>query len=322
MKKNKMMRNAAGLAIVTLITTSVIAGTFAKYTTENSGGDTARAAKWGVTALVAGSLYGENYEAESDTKGNEISAEVKQSVDVSKASGNNKENIVAPGTQNTEGMKIAISGKPEVKNKVVVSNTKVSNEEYKEIFLKTGKYATLVKTDNVTKDNFEEFRPLFTVDNSSGNDSYTLATTFNQDQDGEYYEVHDIVNVTSDYYPITYTLNLGSATTTYTDLDAMYTSIKGFFEGTDGTNNPNVNINKSAVITWKWEFENNDTNTATTNNGADTILGNLIAKDTDQKVVKYDNTTKGGEKATALKEGNDYNLDTDFDIKVTVSQVD
>ena len=46
MRKNRMMRLASVLLILTLLTTSVISGTFAKYTSTASGSDTARVAKW------------------------------------------------------------------------------------------------------------------------------------------------------------------------------------------------------------------------------------------------------------------------------------
>lgn len=49
MKKNKMMRAASALMVATLLTTSVISGTFAKYTTKAVGGDVARVATWGFT---------------------------------------------------------------------------------------------------------------------------------------------------------------------------------------------------------------------------------------------------------------------------------
>ena len=49
MKKNKMMRAASALMVATLLTTSVISGTFAKYTTKAEGGDIARVATWGFT---------------------------------------------------------------------------------------------------------------------------------------------------------------------------------------------------------------------------------------------------------------------------------
>ena len=50
MKKNKMMRAASLLLIAVLLTTSVISGTFAKYTTSDTSKDTARVAKWGFEA--------------------------------------------------------------------------------------------------------------------------------------------------------------------------------------------------------------------------------------------------------------------------------
>lgn len=53
MKKNKFMRIASVLLIVTLLSTSVISGTFAKYTTEAEGSDSATVAKWGVNLLIS-----------------------------------------------------------------------------------------------------------------------------------------------------------------------------------------------------------------------------------------------------------------------------
>ena len=49
MKKNKMMRAASALMVAVLLTTSVISGTFAKYTTKAVGNDQARVATWGFT---------------------------------------------------------------------------------------------------------------------------------------------------------------------------------------------------------------------------------------------------------------------------------
>ena len=51
MKKNKMMRMASALLVATLLSTSVIAGTFAKYTSTASGNDVATVAKWSFTAI-------------------------------------------------------------------------------------------------------------------------------------------------------------------------------------------------------------------------------------------------------------------------------
>ena len=55
MKKNKMMRLASAMMVLTLMSTSVISGTFAKYVTKGEATDKARVAKWGVEVIVEGS---------------------------------------------------------------------------------------------------------------------------------------------------------------------------------------------------------------------------------------------------------------------------
>ena len=52
MKKNKMMRLASFLLIAVLLSTSVISGTFAKYTTYDEDSTSARVAKWGFEATA------------------------------------------------------------------------------------------------------------------------------------------------------------------------------------------------------------------------------------------------------------------------------
>lgn len=46
-RKNTALRMACGLAVAAILSTCVVAGTFAKYTTVSSATDTARVAKWG-----------------------------------------------------------------------------------------------------------------------------------------------------------------------------------------------------------------------------------------------------------------------------------
>ena len=53
MRKNRMMRLASILLVCVLLTTSVISGTFAKYTTSVTSEDEARVANWGFTATTA-----------------------------------------------------------------------------------------------------------------------------------------------------------------------------------------------------------------------------------------------------------------------------
>ncbi len=52
MKKNVMMRAASALGVAVLLSTCVISGTFAKYTTSATGSDTARVAKWGFESAA------------------------------------------------------------------------------------------------------------------------------------------------------------------------------------------------------------------------------------------------------------------------------
>ena len=57
MKKHNMMRVASALAVVTLLSTSVISGTLAKYTSEKeSNTDTTTVAKWEIKAGTNGNL--------------------------------------------------------------------------------------------------------------------------------------------------------------------------------------------------------------------------------------------------------------------------
>lgn len=103
MKKNKMMRMASALLVATLLSTSIIAGTFAKYTTNVEGSDSAVVAKWSVKATVGQQEFGKasttlNLFDESkvyDTASANYTKEGIADTDVKK--GSNKA-IIAPGT--------------------------------------------------------------------------------------------------------------------------------------------------------------------------------------------------------------------------------
>ncbi len=83
MKKNKMMRFASALLVLTLLSTCAISGTFAKYVTEATGTDNARVAYWGFdqTAWAEYDLFDDSY------------VNVKS---------NDGTNVVAPGTAKEE----------------------------------------------------------------------------------------------------------------------------------------------------------------------------------------------------------------------------
>lgn len=118
MKKNKMMRAASGLLIATLLTTSVIAGTFAKYTTSADGTDTARVAKWGVEIKSTGELFNTSY---TKTDSNAAST-ITDSVVSSKSTGSDAEKVIAPGTSGSLTT-TTISGTPEVAVRVTYTPT-------------------------------------------------------------------------------------------------------------------------------------------------------------------------------------------------------
>lgn len=297
MKKNKMMRTASGLLVATLLTTSVISGTFAKYTTTDSARDTARVAKWGVTAVVSGDLFGADYVegSASDTEGI-ISASYTGSVDSDK--GVDGEKIVAPGTKAGDGVKITISGTPEVKNTVKFSST--SNEN-KDIYLTDGTYGTMVAVDGITADNFvEEAYYKEPVDGK-----YEVATNANEAK----YELHDKVTLVEKYYPIQWTVT-GTGGNTYNNVSDMVGALSRAF---DSTNKSLDVIDKNYTIKWAWAFS-----TDSTADGADTILGNIIAANTSAVPVKLESDTA----YRTLTETTDYCTTVAFNYSITVTQVD
>ena len=104
MKKNNTMRVAAGLAVAALLSTCLVSGTFAKYTTDASSQDSARVAKFGVELVANKKAFAETYNEK-----NAAAASVSAS-----------ENVVAPGTSGVLEA-TQVTGTPEVA--VHVDNT-------------------------------------------------------------------------------------------------------------------------------------------------------------------------------------------------------
>lgn len=106
MKKNKMMRLASLLLVAVLLTTSIIGGTFAKYTTEMTASDNARVAAWGF-----GTSTTVDFDLFDTTYGSTVSAD---------------ENVIAPGTAKEETVTFTYAntagkGAPEVDYKVTLA---------------------------------------------------------------------------------------------------------------------------------------------------------------------------------------------------------
>ena len=344
MRKNKMMRFASALMIATLLSTSVISGTFAKYVTSDTASDTARVAKWGVELQVVGDLYGAKYLNEGS--GN-IATSGTENLSV-QSSNIATENVVAPGTLNNSGFGFKLNGKPEVNG---VVTTKI---EYENIYLTEGNYGVMVQVPAgaVTAENFASLGKLYKYNSNQ----YVLAEV--GDISGDLYTLEDYVEVAKDYYPVEYTM-VGT-TTEYNDgytVALEYDTLKGLVTklvetiGTsvgadsveDGkttntwTKNFVANEELASIlkledqkIQWKWDFCNDighceEGDDACDYCKADSILGNLMAGSAETKVVKENGT---GTDVYVVPEAaedvdkNDYNLETSFSIKITVEQVD
>ena len=160
MKKNKMMSAASALLIAGLLTTCAVSGTFAKYTTSETGSDTARVAKWGVEVTAEGTMFADAY-ATDDTKITTITNSV-----VSAGMVKDIKEVVAPGTEGTMAA-VKIIGKPEVAVEVTYKATEIEFEgwtvednTYCPIIItisgKNGVIATLKGTDYTDINAFED----------------------------------------------------------------------------------------------------------------------------------------------------------------------
>ena len=256
MKKNMMMRMASVLLIAVLMSTCAISGTFAKYVTSDSATDTARVAKFGVVVTAEGSLFSKTYVEQAD--GN-----VPGDADLTVRS-SDEDKLVAPGTQNDEGITFEVTGTPEVSVSVSVVIENVS-----EVFLKA---------------------------NASLPDMTTGA--------------NDIFENDVDYYPVKFTLTQDKGLGVSTLVDGgKLADVETALEALSATYGPNTDLAKeigTLKLTWKWDFDNAG---AGTYDKQDTLLGDLAAGTT---LVP----------ATTLTPGTDYNLNTEIEIKITVTQID
>ena len=303
MKKNVFLKLASALLVLCLASTCAIGTTFAKYTTADRASDTARVAKWGITVAASGTLFGTDYAATSaDTI-------VKTSQNVSSS---DSDKIVAPGTKNDVGFQVKITGDPEVAYEVTAGLNSVTIED---IFLAAGEWGVMVPVYGVNE--ATDISGYYTLTGTT----YTLNGATAYSSTATYYALHDYVNVTAVYYPISWTVSkIGTAPAITTEKHLVNA------DGTDGIaakiahnlaalagNADDAAIEYGYTLTWEWKFE---VDAAT--NAKDTILGNLMAADATNKVVK-----KSGDTYTsALTDGDDYNLNIAFGLDVTVSQVD
>ena len=102
MKRNTILRVSAILLVLTLLSTCVISGTFAKYTTSANATDNARIAKWGVVVGATADSFTNDYT--NDTAAITVAS-------------SDDTDVLAPGTSgNLCGL--TITGQPEVAVKI------------------------------------------------------------------------------------------------------------------------------------------------------------------------------------------------------------
>lgn len=117
MKTNTMMRVASVLLVAVLLSTCVISGTFAKYTTSATGSDSARVAKWGIKM------------GSDDT---DAFVAVYDAADDNQVDGNG-EPVVAPGTSGAASYKV--TGAPETDYEITFDASGITD-----VVLKAGTY--------------------------------------------------------------------------------------------------------------------------------------------------------------------------------------
>ncbi len=175
MKKNKMMRFASLVLVLTLLSTCAISGTFAKYVTTSSGGDNARVAIWDITADFVG----------ADTDGDMLfKAVYGDTVD-----SNDDDQVVAPGTN--DSYTYSMIGAPEVDYVVSFAFDSAPTD----VTLYSGVYTFAAPYQDMTVTATNNYLPLkwsVTISTTNGTLSDTATTVFTADAAREFASLADI----------------------------------------------------------------------------------------------------------------------------------
>lgn len=299
MRKNKMMRTAAVLGVATMLTASVLSGTFAKYTTTATGGDSARVAKWGITMGNNGkSTFSDTYTGPDG-----------KSTTVKGIDNNNKAvDVVAPGTHGEATYKV--SGAPETAYEITFTGTAT-----KDVFLKNGlnyTYKTASKDDTIKDVTYAseksgsvsgDYYPVnysVKISYSAGNDNSTSPT---------------LTAVKSDNNQ-SYLTTLGTAQT-FETLDAAMAALNNTVVK---YSTPNTEAGLTVEFKWAWAFDNNDKNAITvtnhtSNDAYDTVLGDLT-------VNKNSDLTVTPESSDATDANKNYSTEIGYTLSMTATQID
>lgn len=335
LKRNKAMRAAGVLLIATLLSTSAVSGTYAKYVSKGSASDTARTAKWGVVISGSGNLFSKNYlKADNNTPTLSISAS-EISVESS-----NADMLVAPGTKSAgSGLALSITGTPEVDTRVKTTI------EAKDVYLAAGTYA-LMKQIPVTSDSYATLveSGLYTKSDST----YTKLTDQAFSTEAVYYVVDTETNAVvpeGGYYPVQFSYS--GDTTAKTAVKVAEAVAKKFSSsasasGTNNTANGLTSFSTSKAIDsntsladalglsdvtigWEWAYHNSIDTAWDNVDYEDTILGDLAAGTEVVAVGTNDATVLTVNADTGIVKSGDTTvgcIKTTFNITIEAVQID
>ncbi|MDH6367502.1 MULTISPECIES: hypothetical protein [Breznakia] len=321
LKKNKSMRLASGLLVVTLLTTAIVSGTFAKYTTTAVGENTARVAKWGVVMTADNNIFGTDYKDAAN--GNTITTDVTDnSISVSALANSDKtrDNVLAPGTKN-DTFNLNLTGTPEVDG-VITGELKTQNFR-----IRGDKYFQMKKTSISTEAEYKAYSGEYDLYVLRDSDSY-YAKTNGYTKDGDvFYEAVEIANLEKsdgnagpDYYPITFKMTnqdgtdwngftnpTGASAYQQDTLELIANKFNAVYK-TSGVNfESGTDLSQAALpkITWEWAFTHDDSTTNGKYDKVDTMIGNVMAAnrgDTDFDVNCFASTGFNGMQGEFMKE--------------------
>ncbi len=304
-KNNKALRAALVLCVLALFCAAFVGATFAKYVTADAANDSARAAKWGISLSIGGTLFGPEYDVTgAATSGDRI---VALGTATATVDSDDDTDVVAPGTKNDVGFTVALNGDPEVDYTVTANYNGV---EIKDIYLKAGKWGTMVPAYGLTAENFAENSAVYYA-STDGVNFAVAAVEDLADDSKTIYELHDAFTLDADYYPLVWNVDEDGTdapnVTRTSNLVEIANDIKTNLNAIDGSADDAVNY--KYVLTWDWAFEG-------VNDPADTAIGNLAAANADAIVVFATGTNPYAAATTA-----NYNLTVAFGLDVTVAQV-
>lgn len=268
MKKNKMMRIASVLLIVTILSVCAISGTYAKYVTTGAGEGSARVAKWGINIAMTGNdLFAAEYDYTDPT-----AVHYPRTWDLAVKA---DEQVVAPGTSSEEAggnYSAHISGTPEVAVKYALGFA----QGWTDVALSEG---DVIQDETVP------------------------ATSYSVDANGVYTYEYEDIDVAYDYSPVKFSIVFKGSIAgsgyqeitifdgiSLTDADKLINGDAAFAAALDAISYNGVkayvedgmicfdcpagkSIEGDFVASWAWDFDDNG---AGTNDVYDTYLGNHV----------------------------------------------